>query len=1627
MQSRKHYSDMPQIVLTVGVALDPASLAQIQAQLQNLGGGPGGAGGSPGQSALQQYRLQLAQMQQAGRAALSAQNSQQAQTLQTQKANDALTLAGRKALDAQLLTSQKQAGAASLAQQRSDASINLANTYATNNQTLAAQKFGYQQQLLAKRQAFQQQMAEDKQQAKMQSQAYKEFQAYVSAQKFYGAANLLNTMNLPGGKTVSGIGNIVQMFGGALGVGPAALLGAGVTAVGAGINYGRESLDKYRAVQSPIALLRALTGSTPSESRALQAQGRQLSLGTGISQEELAQASYFISSSGFSGRGAGQVLNASAIASQAGLGSTKNFADLLTSSLQAYGEEASRAMKYTDVFTATVREGKAEPEQLAKSLGLVLPIAAAAGVRIEEVGAAIATITRTGSTAPQAVTQLKQTISNLIDPSKEAKNALKELGLAPQDIANRLKSEGLGSVLKDIESRASATGNRETVLSQIFGNIRAYTGVLSLARGEFDTYDAILQRITGSQGDTMNAAVIMGTTMEQQAQRIQAAFDGIQITLGEKLAPVTQEVGNMVEAMLLRINNDLGGDIGDMGKTRLTSQTRKANSVANMLDSASFLGGFLPGGLGAFFQGYGMLRNLGINPVAGGSPLTSTGFGMINPSEIPSTELEKQRLAAQAELEKAQKRLSGAGFLGGLNPYMKGDVESLTAYLAQIGAAQRSNFGSALPGGGARVQGEYSVQQLPGAPQAEAPSIYGKTPEPKDLEARNKLIIQTAVGQVDNVLKTSSSFEDAFSGAKDAFQTVDKLNKLKDTNVRYSYAVVNGQKVENESTVKSMALAGQYKDATDRLTKARNNLAKAEGAKKPNALTIENARLNVQNAERDLNLFNVKNPNASTVAAGYNADGTPIVGPDGKPAPVTTVSGTRRRGLSGKEQKDLEQAQAKIDAFNDFVDQSFQDRALTGFETALQNVADTNRDGVAPALAETTLQLENYLGATGKAKTTTYTLGLGLQALDNQLAGGKISYSEYLTKIKELQDGIKGLAPQITGAAPLTIEQAVKFKLVTSTEADLAGQVDELTKQANQFGKKGKGGKVNQGTEADDKKLMAAIDAKQKINGAGSGQIVQQLLAAQGIDPTQGLEIPIKASLSAAGVDDDKINESITQAREKVVKDAEKKLEPKPPVDMGMGQLTDNLTAPITSAVDAIVAKVSAQARTVTIPINVTTVVTTTTTEGAAGAGSGAAGTGASGTSGTGGTGNSGNRSSGGPGSTAIPHNASGGRVKRGKAVVVGDGGLPEMFMPDSDGMIVQGSTTKDVLKQLFALGYAVDGRGPYDFVPPPTTIAQVEELAKLYPSSELAKWVKRNQSKDTAFVHPFLGPQLTDDKLREIANDTPNSAARVYIAEKAKMDALIQQRDAPAIYRTEGAIEVLNKQIDGIRLSVKSARQAASAQYYDPSTGRAVGYGMNGIQSMSSLTAQSTADVLSERQRQENLARFKALQSTTQAIIRNASQISSDSILASIVTGAGGGAGSGASTRPYRPADPVPRSTRRPGGRSPVQQFAAGGLYTGGTLARVGELGPEYFYSEDSGVFINAANSSRLNSIGAGRFLDGASSVVSHSYDNRQTITVDARGASSPQAVRQAARRGVREGSAEARAKSRARATGRM
>lgn len=248
--------------------------------------------------------------------------------------------------------------------------------------------------------------------------------------------------------------------------------------------------------------IKSLVGVAGAEVDAMGERAKQMASDTGTSANEAAEALFFITSAGLRGEEAMQVLGASLKAAAVGLGDTKTVADLATSAMNAYGSAVLSATDATDVMVSAVREGKLEASELAGSMGRVLPIASAMGVSFNEVGAAFAALSRTGTNAAEAATQIRGIFSSLLKPTTDAEAALNEMGLSAKGLREQLREEGLLSTLQTLKENFD--GN-DMAAQRVFGNVRALSGIMDLLGANAGTTNEIFNRMTNSLGATNTA------------------------------------------------------------------------------------------------------------------------------------------------------------------------------------------------------------------------------------------------------------------------------------------------------------------------------------------------------------------------------------------------------------------------------------------------------------------------------------------------------------------------------------------------------------------------------------------------------------------------------------------------------------------------------------------------------------------------------------------------------------------------------------------------------------------------------------------------------------------------------------------------------------------------------------------------------------------------------------------------------------------------------------------------------------------------------------------------------------------------------------------------------------------
>ena len=293
----------------------------------------------------------------------------------------------------------------------------------------------------------------------------------------------------------------------------------------------KASVDFEAAMRNVNSIAQQTEGQFARTSASVLAMSRDLPQ-TAV---DLARGMYDIESSGFHGAEALSVLRASAEAAAAGLTETRTAARSITAVMNAYGPAVGNASYVSDVLFQTVNVGVVTFEELASNMGQFIGLAAQAGVSIEEVGAAFATMTRAGLPAAQASTSLARTISSFVKPSEAMTAAVNQLGY--ESAYAMLQQKGLHGAVTELHA---AAGGSVPTLARMFNEIRALRGVLALTARENELYAEVMTDFSDKQriaGATSKALAQQEKSTAHQLALLRNAVTELGISITSGLLP----------------------------------------------------------------------------------------------------------------------------------------------------------------------------------------------------------------------------------------------------------------------------------------------------------------------------------------------------------------------------------------------------------------------------------------------------------------------------------------------------------------------------------------------------------------------------------------------------------------------------------------------------------------------------------------------------------------------------------------------------------------------------------------------------------------------------------------------------------------------------------------------------------------------------------------------------------------------------------------------------------------------------------------------------------------------------------------------------------------------------------
>lgn len=321
-------------------------------------------------------------------------------------------------------------------------------------------------------------------------------------------------------------------------ISPAAVAGvavAGIAAVGAVMVDSTAKAVKFQEGMANVMTL--LPGAGQEIEDELTSVIRDLQTELGITSEKSLPAMYQAISAGVPQNNVGEFLETAAKAAVGGSIDLELAVDGLTSVVNAYGSDVIDATTASDVLFTTVRLGKTDMQELSSSLSQVTPLAAAAGVGIDQVGAAIATLTAGGTQTSVATTQLRQMFSELGKDTTVVAQAFKTVSgqSFPEFIKSGKTVEDALSLLNDYADEAGTT------INNLFGSVEAGSAALVLTGSGADMFSSSLEQMAESAGATEDAFQTMDNTVSRRMEKIGVKIDSFMERIGEKILPVVEE------------------------------------------------------------------------------------------------------------------------------------------------------------------------------------------------------------------------------------------------------------------------------------------------------------------------------------------------------------------------------------------------------------------------------------------------------------------------------------------------------------------------------------------------------------------------------------------------------------------------------------------------------------------------------------------------------------------------------------------------------------------------------------------------------------------------------------------------------------------------------------------------------------------------------------------------------------------------------------------------------------------------------------------------------------------------------------------------------------------------------
>ena len=305
--------------------------------------------------------------------------------------------------------------------------------------------------------------------------------------------------------------------------------------------------------QNGMAKMSTLFDTSQVSVQKLSKEFLNLSNETGKSAVELTEAGYQALSASVPVEKLGSFIRTSANMAKVGFTDTATSVDLLSTAVNAYGLEADQADNIANKLVNTQNLGKTSVNELASSMGKVIPTAAGMNVNLDQLCTMYTLMTKQGIATAESTTYMNSMLNELGDSGTDVGKVLKEkTGKSFQDLMKDGKTTG--DALKILKDYSKETGK---AFNELWGSQEAGKAAMALlndSAGDFNETMGSMANVADLVGQGLEKMNTPSAKMAKALNRIKNSGIELGSVLLTTVAPYVEQFTKKVEELTEKFN-----------------------------------------------------------------------------------------------------------------------------------------------------------------------------------------------------------------------------------------------------------------------------------------------------------------------------------------------------------------------------------------------------------------------------------------------------------------------------------------------------------------------------------------------------------------------------------------------------------------------------------------------------------------------------------------------------------------------------------------------------------------------------------------------------------------------------------------------------------------------------------------------------------------------------------------------------------------------------------------------------------------------------------------------------------------------------------------------------------------